>query len=89
MSCYLKPKELNEVNEIISEMPFKNLLKEIIIFSQGISYKCCLLLQVLPRGRAVNVLSPRHNRNQEKNDSNREGEQDIREHRQKRKGGAS
>jgi len=39
MSCYLKPKELNEVNEITSEIPFKNLLEEIIIFSHGIDRK--------------------------------------------------
>ena len=52
-----KLKELNDVNKIIYERSFKNLLKLNNIFSQNLSYKGLLRLEVLLRGSPVNLLN--------------------------------
>ncbi len=52
-----KLKELNDLNKIIYERSFKNLLKLNNIFSQNLSYKGLLRLEVLLRELPLNLLN--------------------------------
>jgi len=52
-----KLKEVNDLNKIIYERSFKNLLKLSNIFSQNLSYKGLLRLEVLLRGSPLNLLN--------------------------------
>ena len=52
-----KLKELNDLNKIIYERSFKDLLKLSNIFSQNLSYKGLLRLEVLLVGSPVNLLN--------------------------------
>ncbi|PKL51626.1 MAG: hypothetical protein CVV37_05425 [Nitrospira bacterium HGW-Nitrospira-1] len=53
----LKLKAISELNKTINEKPLKNLLKLNDIFSQGLSYRGLLRLEVLLKGASVNLLN--------------------------------